>query len=137
IPLQLVIVWLYFLLGDAWQAEIDSDERLPIVTARVLQPAQVRRLRHLLRTHGVRLIALARFAIFPTGILAATAGASGMDPKRFFCTDGLALITATGLVVAAGYGLGIAEHRAGVWVVAVGIAGLVALAATVTIYLVP
>jgi len=134
IPLQLLIVWLYFLLGDAWQTEIDSDKKLPFVTARLLAPRQVRRLRRILRARGVRLVVLARFAIFPTGLLAATAGASDMERRRFFVADGLALLVATGLVVGAGYVLGIGQSHAGAWVIGVGVTGLVSMAAAMTFY---
>jgi hypothetical protein len=74
---QLLIVWLYFLLGQAWQSAIHSDDTLPFLTARLLRRNQVRRIREALRAHGSRLVVPARFAIFPTGLLAATAGASG------------------------------------------------------------
>ena len=102
------------------------------VTARLLQPEQIKRLRRVVRADGAWLIVLARFAIFPTGLLAATAGASELKPAEFFVADGLGLTAATGLVIGSGYGLGVAQHRAGVWVVIVGIAGLVVLATTLT-----
>src|SRR5205085_1051645 len=88
-----------------------------------------------LRRRGIRFVVLARFAIFPTGLLAATAGASGMEPRRFFAADAGALTLATGLVITAGYALGVAEDRAGVWGVAVGLGGLLTLATVFTIYL--
>jgi hypothetical protein len=96
---QLLIVWLYFLLGQAWQSAIHSDDTLPFLTARLLRRNQVRRIREALRAHGSRLVVPARFAIFPTGLLAATAGASGMKPARYFPADGLAFAAAAGLVV--------------------------------------
>ena len=40
------------------------------------------------RAHGTRLVVLARFAIFLTGLLAATAGTSGMKPVRYFPPTG-------------------------------------------------
>src|SRR5436190_421260 len=42
------------------------------------------------------------------------------------------IVAAVPLQVGAGYGLGVAQHRAGVWVVIVGIAGLVVLAGSLT-----
>lgn len=132
---RLLWVWLYFLLGQAWQAEIDSDDRLPFLTARLIQPRQVQRLRQVLRNRGVRLVVMARFAIFPTGMLAAAAGASDMPPRRFFPADGVALLVASGLVVGAGYGLGLAEHQSEVWITVAGALGLVALSGTLTWYL--
>ena len=64
VPLQLLIVWLYFLLGRAWQSAIHSDDTLPFLTRRLLRRDQVRRIREALRAHGSRLVVLARFAIF-------------------------------------------------------------------------
>jgi membrane protein DedA with SNARE-associated domain len=132
VPLQVVMVWVYYGLGRAWQEEIESDDELPFVTARLLQPRQVRRLRRSLRDDGARLIVLGRFAIFPTGLLAATAGASDLEPRRFFVADGLALLAATTLVVGAGYGFGVAVHRGDVWLAVVGVAGLVTLSGSLT-----
>ena len=135
IPLQLLFVWLYFLLGHEWESEINSDNKLPFLTARLLQPRQIRRLRRVLRRRGIRLVVMARFAIFPTGLLAATAGASDMKPKRFFIADGIALLVASGLVAGAGYGLGLAQRQSDTWLLAAGIAGLLALSGLLTWYL--
>jgi membrane protein DedA with SNARE-associated domain len=100
ISLQLLWVWLYFPTGKAWQSEIDSDDKLPFITARLLQPRQVRRLRRLLRARGARFAVLARFAIFPTGLLAAAGGASDLPPRRFFSAGTVALLAACGLAAA-------------------------------------
>jgi membrane protein DedA with SNARE-associated domain len=134
VPLQLLIVWLYFLLGRAWQSEIHSDDTLPFLTARLLRRNQVRRIREALEEHGSRLVALARFAIFPTGLLAATAGASGMAPARYFPADGLAFAVAAGAVVGAGYGLGLAQRQSDLWLTVIGTIGLVALSGLLTWY---
>jgi hypothetical protein len=56
------------------------------------------------------------FAIFPTGLLAATAGASGMKPARYFAA-------AAGLVVGAGYGLGLAQRESDLRLTVIGTAG--------------
>jgi membrane protein DedA with SNARE-associated domain len=132
VPLQLVAVWLYFLLGDAWQEEIDGDDQLPFMAARLLQPERVRHLRQTLRQHGPRLVLAARFAIFPVGLLAAAAGASDMAPRKFFPADGTGLVLVVGLVVGIGYGLGVSRHEVGPWLLVVGLAGLVALSALLT-----
>ncbi len=134
VPLQLLIVWLYFLLGRAWESEIHSDDKLPFLTARLLRRNQVRRIREALKAHGTRLVMLARFAIFPTGLLAATAGAAGMKPARYFPADWLAFAAAAGLVVGAGYGLGLAQRQSDLWLTVTGAAGLVALSGLLTWY---
>lgn len=134
VPLQILIVWLYFLLGRAWESEIHSDDQLPFLTARLLRRNQVRRLREALQARGTRLVVLARFAIFPTGLLAATAGASGMKPARYLPGDGLAFAVAAGLVVGAGYGLGLAQQQSDLWLTVTGAAGLVTLSGLLTWY---
>ncbi|MGH9917362.1 MAG: hypothetical protein ACRD6W_00605 [Nitrososphaerales archaeon] len=134
IPLQLLAIWLYFLLGQAWESEIEGNDRLPFMAARILQPNQIRRLRNALRSRGIRLIVLARFAIFPVGLLAAAAGAADMNPREFFPADALAFAAAVGLVVGIGYGLGISTDEAGPWLAAGGACGLVVLSGILTWY---
>ncbi|MGE5132612.1 MAG: hypothetical protein ACM32E_06835 [Gemmatimonadota bacterium] len=134
VPLQLLIVWLYFLLGRAWQSDIDADDKLPFVAARLLRRNQVRRVREALKAHGTRLVVLARFAIFPTGLLAAAAGASDLKPARYFPADGLAFAAAAGLVVGAGYGLGLAQRQSDLWLTVIGAAGLIVLSGLLTWY---
>src|SRR5215216_3519623 len=41
IPLQLLIVWVFFLLGRVWDSSVDSDRQLPFVNARLLRPHNV------------------------------------------------------------------------------------------------
>ena len=134
LPLQVLVVWLYFLIGEAWQTEIDNDDELPFMMTRVLPPKRINRLRRALRKRGRQLVVLARFAVFPTGLLAATAGASDMEARRFFLADGAAFAVATALVVGTGDALGVAKHQAGVWVGVIGVAGLVALSGLLTWY---
>jgi membrane protein DedA with SNARE-associated domain len=101
----------------------------------LLRRDQIRRLRKVVRKRGVRFVALARFALFPTGLLAATAGAADMDRKRFFVTDGAALGVAMSLVIGLGYVLGFGRHRAELWIGAAGVLGFVALSGALTFYL--
>jgi membrane protein DedA with SNARE-associated domain len=91
--------------------------------SRLLRRNQVRRIRDALKAHGFRLVVLARSAIFPTGLLAATAGASGMKSARYFPADGLAFAAAAGLVVGAGYGLGLAQRESDLWLTVIGTTG--------------
>jgi membrane protein DedA with SNARE-associated domain len=79
-------------------------------------------------------VVLARFAIFPTGLLAATAGASNMKPARYFPADGLAFAVAAGLVVGAGYGLGLAQRQSDLWLTVIGAIGLITLSGLLTWY---
>jgi membrane protein DedA with SNARE-associated domain len=135
LPLQLFAVWLYFALGQRWEHDIGSDTELPFMVASLLHPGQIRRLRKVLRKRGLPFVALARFALFPTGLLAATAGASDMEPRRFFAVDGGALSAAMGTVIALGYVLGFGQHRGEVWIAAAGVTGFLVLSGALTFYL--
>jgi len=137
LPLQVLVMWLYFGLGRAWAEDIDrqgddDEDDLPFLTARILNREQIRRLRDVLKRKGARIVFLARFAIAPTGLVAATVGASELDPKRYLLADGAGLVIATGASVGLGYVLGIAQDAAGPWLVAVGLAALVGASATLT-----
>jgi membrane protein DedA with SNARE-associated domain len=132
IPLQVLVMWLYFALGRAWAEDIDRDDDLPFLTARILNHGQIRKLRDVLKEKGARVVFLARFAIAPTGLIAATVGASEMNPRRYLVADGAGLLLATAASVGAGYVLGIAQDAAGPWLVAVGLAALLAASGTLT-----
>ncbi|HVT77775.1 MAG TPA: VTT domain-containing protein [Acidimicrobiales bacterium] len=137
LPLQLFVVWLYFALGQRWQHDIGSDTKLPFVVSRLLHPEQIRRLRTVVRKRGLRFVALARFALFPTGLLAATAGASDVERREFFAVDGAALAVAMAFVIGLGYVLGFSQHQAEVWIAVGGVAGLLTLSGALTFYLWP
>ncbi|MDP9404045.1 MAG: VTT domain-containing protein [Actinomycetota bacterium] len=133
IPMQVLAVWLYFALGRVWAADLERDDRLPFIAARILRPAKVRALREALREGGLSVVATTRFAIFPTGLIAAAAGASGLDPPRYILADGAASAVTTVLALGCGYGLGVAYDRAGPWLAAIGLCGLVAVTTLVTL----
>jgi len=80
----------------------------------------------------LRLVVLARFAIFPVGLLAAAGGASDLEPRRFFLADGAGLVGAVGLVVGTGYELGVGTNKAGPWLAPIGVSALVGISAYLT-----
>lgn len=133
IPMQFFAVWLYFAIGRAWAKEIGRDDRLPLFAARFLPPKRIQELRKVLRTRGTLVVFLSRFAIVPVGLVAVSAGAAKLEPRRYFTTDALAATLHTALAIGAGYLLGFAADRASPWVVVLGVAGLVALSVAVTI----
>ena len=132
IPLQVVAIWLYFALGRLWKDDIDRDDELPFVAARLLNRDQTRRVCGVLKKKGARLAFLARFAIFPTGLLSGAIGASEVEPRRYLLADGAGLLVATAASVGTGYVLGIAQDEAGPWLVAMGVGGVVVLSGTLT-----
>ena len=76
----------------------------------------------------------ARFAIFPTGLLAATAGASGMKPARYFPADGWHSRPPPDWSSEAGDGLGLAQRESELWLTVIGTAELTALSGLLRLY---
>jgi membrane protein DedA with SNARE-associated domain len=127
IPIAFLGVWLFFLLGRAYAEEIQSDEGLPKWARKVLPPERVKRMCGLLERKGAGLIVGGRLAAFPSTVLAAAAGASGMEPRKFLPADALGGALSVAEVVIAGYALGAAYKRAGPWLTALGVAVLLGL----------
>jgi membrane-associated protein len=121
VPIMVLGVWLFFALGRAYSTEIDGGD-LPGVARRVLPPRRVSQMCRLLDRKGAKVVFLGRLAVFPSTLMAAAAGASGLRPRRFLVADGLGALTSTLVVVAIGYGLGEAYERGGPWITGFGLA---------------
>lgn len=135
LPMQIAAVWLYFALGRAWSKDLDRDDRLPFLAARVLHPHEIRRLRSGLRARGPLVIVLTRFAMFPAGLAATAAGSAGLPTTKYLVADSAGATVATLAAIGAGYGLGIAHEAAGPWLVGIGFVGLVAISALITVFI--
>jgi membrane protein DedA with SNARE-associated domain len=135
IPLQILIVWLYYLLGKAWADEIQSDSELPLYSSRLVPADRIKRLKRVLRKKGQLFVFLSRFALFPTGLLGAAAGSSDLDARRFFAADTAAAVASSGAALTAGYLLGQAAFGGRGWVIAAGVVGLLGLSGLLTVYL--
>lgn len=127
IPIAFLGVWLFFLLGRAYAEEIQSGDGLPTWAAKVLRPERVQSMCRLLDRKGSGLIVAGRLAAFPSTVLAAAAGASGMEPRKFLPADALGGALSVAEVVIAGYALGEAYKRAGPWFTGVGVVVLLGL----------
>jgi membrane protein DedA with SNARE-associated domain len=136
IPLQILIVWLYYLLGKAWADEIRGDRQLPMLTARIIPTGRLKQLKQVLRKKGQLFVFLSRFALFPTGLLGAAAGTSDLDPRRFFAADAAGALASSGTALGAGYILGNTAFRGRGWVIAAGVMGLLLLSWLLTVQLV-
>jgi hypothetical protein len=97
---QLLIVWLYFLLGQACQSAIHSVDTLPFLTARLLRLNQVGA-PNPGRPEGARIPAGRAGPVrhLPDRPAGRHRRASGMKSARYFPADGLAFAAAAGLVV--------------------------------------
>lgn len=127
VPLAVLGVWLFYWIGRAYADELRSEDGLPRWAQRILPPDRVVAMCRVLERRGRRVIVLGRVAAFPSALLAAAAGASGMPPRSFIAADLLGAALSVAEVVVAGYVLGAAYKSAGAWVTGVGAVALVAL----------
>ncbi len=127
LPLALLGVWLFYALGRAYADDIHRDDALPRWAQRLLPPDRIDNMTRVLEKKGPTVIVAGRLAAFPSTLLAAAAGASGMAPARFLAADALGCALSVAEVVGAGYLLGAAYKRAGPWLTALGVAVLFGL----------
>jgi membrane protein DedA with SNARE-associated domain len=127
VPLMLGGVWLFFWLGRAWSDEIRSGEGLPKWAEKVLPPKRICQLADVLEAKGRTVVFLGRLAVFPSAVMAAAAGVSGMTQREFLLADGLGAMASLIEVIGAGYLLGDAYQEGAHWLTAVGVVVLVAM----------
>ena len=127
IPLSIWGVWLFYFLGRAWAEEIQSGTGMPRWAAKVLPPDRIQRLCGVVERKGGRVVVLGRLAAFPSTLLGAAAGTSGLEARRFLVADGVGGFLAMAEVLTAGFLLGKAYEKAGPWLTAAGAAVLVGL----------
>lgn len=120
IPLNAIGVWASYLLGRSFACELDDGAELPGIAGRLLPARRIDDLRAVLERKGTRAVFLGRLAVFPSTLMAAAAGASGLEPRAFAVADSAGLAVSIAEVVAVGYVLGEAYERAGMWLTAVG-----------------
>jgi len=127
VPLAIFGVWHFFALGRAYSDEIRTGHGLPRVAERILPTGQIQKLCKVLDRKGPKVIGLGRLAAFPSALMGAAAGSSGMEPKPFLLTDAVAGVASIGEVVLAGYVLGEAYKKAGPWLTGAGLVALLAM----------
>ena len=127
IPLAIFGVWLFYFLGRAFSKELQEGKGLPRFADRLLPTEKIKDLCQVLDEKGPKVIFLGRLATFPSSLLAAAAGASGMEAKKFLPADLAGAAVGIAEVLVAGYLLGEAYKKAGPWLTAVGVAALLAM----------
>lgn len=127
VPLAIIGVWEFFWLGRSFAEEIQRGEGLPKLAERLLPTERIKKLCTALDRRGRRMVLLGRLATFPSSLLGAAAGASGMKAKTFLPADGTGAMVSIVEVMIAGYLLGSAYKSAGPWLTAVGVAALLAM----------
>ena len=124
VPLGLLGVWHFFVLGRAYTDEIARGDGLPGWAQRILPTDRIGQLCRVLKKKGGRVVVLGRLAAFPSALLGAAAGASKMRPRPFGLADLAGWLLSLAEVIGAGYVLGAAYKEAGPWITAVGVAVL-------------
>jgi membrane protein DedA with SNARE-associated domain len=120
LPTLLLGVWIFFGLGRAYGQQLCEDE-LPGVAGRILPKERIDALRDVLEDRGPAMVFLARLAAFPSSLLAAAAGSSGMAWAPFLLADTAGALTSMAALLGAGYLLGETYDEAGPWVTVVGV----------------
>jgi membrane protein DedA with SNARE-associated domain len=123
IPLAVFGVWVMFWLGRSFASEI-QDGTLPRWARRILPKDRIDDMCKVLEKRGDKVVIMGRLAAFPSTVMAAAAGVSGMETKRFLKADAIGALLSIAEVVGAGYLLGSAYKAAGPWVTVVGVAVL-------------
>ena len=119
LPILLGGVWVMFALGRAYADSLDAED-LPRFTRRILNPKRVEELRETIADRGMIVVFLGRLAAFPSTLVAAAAGASGVATRKFLIADTAGALLSLAILIGAGYLLGDAYEAAGPWVTAAG-----------------
>lgn len=104
-PLLVAGVWLFYYLGRMYSKEIQKGD-LPGISGRVLPTERIKALAKVLKSKGAKLVFLGRLAAFPSSVVAATAGSSGMKSRQFLPADALGALASVVEVMTIGYVLG-------------------------------
>ena len=120
LPILLGGVWLFYALGR----EHGTDRDLPGLLGRLVPRKRVQTLRKAVDRNGEKVLFLGRLAAMPSSLLAAAAGASGVDVRRFLLVDTAGALTSLALMLGLGWVLDDAYESAGPWLTALGIAAI-------------
>jgi membrane protein DedA with SNARE-associated domain len=129
LPILLVGVWIFYALGREYGDDL-ADKDLPGLAGRILPKKRIDEMRDLLEERGPSVVFFGRLAAFPSTLMAAAAGASGVARLEFLLADTAGALVSMGALLGVGYVLGETYETAGPWVTAVGAVVLVALFVT-------
>jgi membrane protein DedA with SNARE-associated domain len=130
VPLLLPGVWIFFGLGREFSASLTKSE-LPGLAGRLLPRQRIRRLQAALDREGDKVVFLGRLAAMPSSLIAAAAGASKVDVRRFLLVDTAGGLASLVLMLGLGWGLGDAYETAGPWLTAAGVVAIAGVAVLV------
>ena len=126
VPLLVAGVWVFFGLGRSFADDL-ADHDLPGIAGRVLPSERVSRMQAVLDERGMWVVFFGRLAAFPSTLLAAAAGSSGMGWRRFAIADAAGAMVSIALFLGLGMLLQETYEDAGPWLTAVGFAVLVVI----------
>lgn len=126
IPLLLGGVWLFYALGRAYSDELCNAD-LPGIAGRILPKKRIDQLVDVLDEKGPHVVFFGRLAAFPSTLMAAAAGASGVPFKDFAKADAAGAILSMFALFGIGYALGEAYDEAGPWITGAGVVVLAVL----------
>lgn len=131
VPFMVVAVWAFFVVGRIFRPALDAGEA-PRWLTRILPAEQLDLGRRVLARRGPLIAVMGRLAALPPTIMAAAAGASDVDGRRYLAADLVGAFASFGLMVGAGLVLGEAYEDYGIWITVAGVLVLVALIALIT-----
>lgn len=127
LPILLGGVWVFFALGRAYREDLEEAE-LPGLAGRLLPRSRLDHLQETIDDRGMWVVFLGRLAAFPSSLVAAAAGSSGVSWREFLRADAAGGLLSLAVALTLGYGLGEAYESGGPWLTALGVAVLLALA---------
>jgi len=131
VPFMVVAVWAFFIVGRIFRPALDAGEA-PRWLTRILPPQQLEIGRRVIGRRGPLIAVMGRMAALPPTIMAAAAGASDVDARRYLAADLVGAFGSFALMVGAGLVLGEAYDDYGIWITVAGVVVLVALIALIT-----
>jgi membrane-associated protein len=121
LPLGLLAIPAFFVVGRAYRGALERGDG-PTWLHRAIPPHQLRVAQRVLARRGPAIALLGRIAALPPTVLAAAAGLSDVDWRRYLLADALGAVLAVSATLGAGFALGRAYEDGGPWLTAAGVA---------------
>lgn len=131
LPLGVLSIGGFFLAGRAYRRALRSGSG-PRWLHRAIPPQQLELGQRVLARRGPVIALIGRLAAMPPTVLAAAAGLSDVDPRRYLLADLVGAILGFAMAAGAGFALGRAYEQGGVWLTAVGVALFVGILVLLT-----
>jgi membrane protein DedA with SNARE-associated domain len=131
VPFMVVAVWAFFLVGRIFRPALDAGEA-PRWLTRILPAEQLDVARRVIARRGPAIAVLGRMAALPPTIMAAAAGDSDDDGRRYLAADLVGAFASFALMVGAGLLLGDAYEEYGWSVTVAGVVVLLGLIVLIT-----